>query len=41
MNLFMQSLPEGSQFQIISFGEKFETMRIGNQGGNSFIDYNQ
>jgi hypothetical protein len=36
MNLFMQSLPVGSKFEIIGFGSKYECM--GNE--KAFYNYN-
>ena len=37
--LFLQSLPIGSRFQIISFGTKHELMRSMLKG-NAIMDYN-
>lgn len=37
LKLFMQSLPIGSKFGILSFGSHFEFMEI---GGEKIIDYN-
>ena len=36
LKLFMQSLPAGSLFKIISFGSRFEAMSV---GGKTVIDY--
>jgi hypothetical protein len=37
LQLFMQSLPTGSKFKIISFGSHFEEMNV---NGDTFVDYN-
>ena len=36
LKLFMQSLPAGSLFKIISFGSRFEALSV---GGKTVIEY--